>query len=73
METKRLMRSSQDRMIAGVCAGLARYFGVDPVLVRVIFVVLALLGAGGILIYIILWILMPQDEIADSTDKPEQP
>lgn len=57
---KKLTRSEQDRMIAGVCAGLARYFDVDPTLIRIIFVILALLGFGGVILYIILWILMPQ-------------
>lgn len=58
MEEKRLRRSS-DKMIAGVCAGVAEYFGVDPVIVRIIFVGLALAGGPGLLLYIILWIIMP--------------
>lgn len=58
---KKLTRSEQDRMIAGVCAGLAHYFDVDPTLVRIIFVILALLGFGGVILYIILWILMPRE------------
>ena len=61
MEEKKLTRSTTDTMIAGVCAGLANYFGLDPVLMRILFVVLALAGGPGILIYIILWIVMPED------------
>jgi len=61
METeKRLVRSSKDKMVAGVAAGLAEYFNVDPVLMRIAFVVLALLGGPGLLLYIILWIVMPE-------------
>lgn len=57
---KRLYRSESDKVIAGVCAGLAQYFDIDPVLVRVAFVLLALLGGPGILLYIILWIVIPE-------------
>jgi len=58
---KRLYRSMNDKMIAGVCSGLAVYFNLDPVLMRVIFVALALMGGPGILLYIILWIVMPEE------------
>ncbi|GAB4478064.1 MAG: hypothetical protein Kow00124_22030 [Anaerolineae bacterium] len=58
---KKLMRSSTDKMVAGVCGGLAQYLNVDPVLVRVAFVILALAGGPGLLLYIILWIVMPED------------
>jgi phage shock protein PspC (stress-responsive transcriptional regulator) len=60
-ETKKLYRSTTDRKIAGVCAGLGEYFKVDPTLVRLIFVVLALAGGPGVLLYIILWMVMPED------------
>jgi phage shock protein C len=59
MEEKKLRRSS-DKMLAGVCAGVAEYFGIDPVIVRIVFVLLALAGGPGILLYIILWIVMPE-------------
>jgi len=59
METKRFYRSTTDRKIAGVAAGLGEYFDIDPLLVRLIFVILALAGGGGVLIYIILWIITP--------------
>jgi phage shock protein C len=60
---KRLYRSTKDRMLAGVCGGLAEYFEIDPVIMRVLFVVITL-GAGvGILGYIILWIVVPEATI----------
>jgi phage shock protein C len=60
--TKRLYRSSSDRMIAGVCGGLAQYFNVDPVIIRIIAVILLLPGGfPGLLPYIILWIVVPLD------------
>jgi phage shock protein PspC (stress-responsive transcriptional regulator) len=60
METsKRLYRSSTNKVIGGVAAGLGDYFIIDPVLVRVLFVLLAMFGGGGVLIYIVLWIVIP--------------
>ena len=55
-----LRRSKEDRVIAGVCAGLGRYLGIDPVLLRIAFVVLAIAGGGGILLYVVSWILIPE-------------
>ena len=58
---KKLYRSRDDRMIAGVCGGLAEYFSVDPVIVRVIAVLLLFPGgAPGLLPYIVLWIVVPE-------------
>jgi phage shock protein PspC (stress-responsive transcriptional regulator) len=59
---KRLARSKSNRMLFGVCGGLGKYFGIDPTLVRLGFVLLALLDGIGIIIYIILAILMPQED-----------
>jgi phage shock protein C len=56
---KRLHRSSSDRKIAGVCGGIAEYLGWDPTLVRVLWILLTLAGGSGILIYLILWLVMP--------------
>lgn len=61
---KRLYRSKKDRMIAGVCGGLAEYFGIDPVIVRVVTLVLAFGGGGGLLAYIILWVVVPEEPMA---------
>ena len=57
-----LQRSSDDKMIAGVCGGLAQWLGWDPTLVRVLFVAVSIFSAAfpGILVYVILWILMPE-------------
>lgn len=59
--TKKLHRSQRDKIIAGVCAGLAEYFAVDPTIVRLIFILITLLWGSGILIYLILWLLMPKN------------
>ena len=62
MQTRQLRRSRTNRRIAGVCGGLAAYFGIDPTLIRILFVLLALPGgAPGILIYLILWLVMPEE------------
>lgn len=62
-QTKRLTRSTQNGMLAGVCAGLADFFGWDPTLVRVGYVLLSLLSAAfpGLLVYLVLWFIMPQE------------
>ena len=60
MEPKRFYRNTIDKKIAGVAGGLADYFDIDPLLARLIFVILALAGGGGVLIYIILWIVTPE-------------
>jgi len=58
---KRLVRSSSQKMIAGVCGGVAQYLGWDVTVVRLLWIVLTLAGGSGILIYVILWLVMPQD------------
>ena len=57
---RRMYRDPDNRMVAGVCSGMAAYWRVDPTFVRIIFVVLAVFGTAGILIYLILWILLPE-------------
>jgi phage shock protein C len=59
MPTAQLTRSETDRKIAGVAGGMAAYFGVDPTLVRVVWVIVGLMG-WGILAYVIFWIVLPQ-------------
>lgn len=62
MEPKRLYRSRRDRKIAGVCAGIAAYLGIDPVVVRVIaFLMLLPGGAPGLFPYLVLWFLIPEE------------
>jgi phage shock protein C len=63
-ESKKLYRSTSDKMIAGVCGGLAKYFNMDPTLMRVIFVALALIGGPGVILYIILWIFVQEEPAA---------
>ncbi len=58
--TKRFTRSRTDRTVAGVAGGLAEYFDVDATLVRLLFVVGTLLGGPGLVVYIILWLVMPE-------------
>ncbi|WP_438318030.1 PspC domain-containing protein [Candidatus Caldatribacterium sp. SIUC1] len=58
---KRLYRSRRDRILGGVCGGIAEYFGLDPSLVRIVAVLLILVGGGAILAYIIAWILIPEE------------
>jgi phage shock protein PspC (stress-responsive transcriptional regulator) len=53
------MRSSTDKKIAGVCAGLADYFDLDPTIVRVVWLLAILVGGTGILAYLVLWIVLP--------------
>jgi phage shock protein PspC (stress-responsive transcriptional regulator) len=57
-----LLRSRNDRWLAGVCGGIAEWLGWDPTLVRVLYVLVSILSVGfpGILVYITLWILMPE-------------
>ena len=57
-----LRRSRQNRMIAGVCGGLAEWLGWDPTVLRIVYVVVSIVSAAfpGILLYVILWILMPE-------------
>ena len=58
-EVKRLYRSRKDRMLAGICGGIGNYFNTDPTVIRVLFVVAALILGGGLLIYLILWLIIP--------------
>ncbi len=60
MPQKQLTRSASDKMIGGVCGGLAEYFGIDSTLVRVITAFLVFFLGLGPLLYIVLWIVMPQ-------------
>ncbi len=57
---KKLIRSTTDRKIAGVCGGLGEYFGVDPTLIRIGWVVFCLLGGSGLLAYVICALIIPE-------------
>jgi phage shock protein PspC (stress-responsive transcriptional regulator) len=71
--SSRLYRSVHDKMIGGVCGGLANYFDVDIALIRIAFVLLLVFGGGGFLAYVILWIVIPSEPLgftrAGSTGK----
>jgi phage shock protein PspC (stress-responsive transcriptional regulator) len=62
MEQKNLYRSKSDSVIAGVCGGLGEYFNTDPIIFRILFVLAILFGGGGVLVYIILWIAVPEEK-----------
>jgi phage shock protein C len=64
MPTGQLLRSKNDRMIAGVCGGLAKWLGWDPTAVRILYVLVSIFSVAfpGILVYIILAVLMPAEE-----------
>lgn len=63
---KRLYRSKKDKIIAGVCGGLAEYFEVDPTIVRLVFVITLFAGGTGLLAYIIALIVMPEEPMNNS-------
>jgi phage shock protein C len=58
-QPRKLYRSQIDRKLAGVCGGLGEYFNVDVTLVRILFVVLAVCGGAGLVLYLAMWILIP--------------
>ena len=60
----RLYRSKTDVILGGVCAGLGKYLGIDPTWVRLFFVLITLAGGAGVLVYIILWIVVPEESAA---------
>jgi phage shock protein C len=66
-QTKRLYRSRHDRMIGGLCGGLGEYFGIDPTVVRLLFVLATLVGGHGILAYLILLVIVPLEPAEQTT------
>lgn len=62
-QVKRLYRSSRNRMIAGVCGGVAEYFGLDPTAIRLGYVLISVFSAAfpGILVYLIAWLIVPRE------------
>jgi phage shock protein C len=67
---KKLYRSNDQRLLGGVCGGLGEYFNTDPTIVRLLFVAFALLAGGGVLLYLILWLLIPQEPTAEIPEAP---
>ncbi len=69
-ESKRLYRDSNDKMIGGVCSGIAVYLGVDPAIVRILFAIISFGGFGlGVLAYIILWIVLPPRDLENTAGR----
>ncbi|HEU4327063.1 MAG TPA: PspC domain-containing protein [Roseiflexaceae bacterium] len=62
------MRSRNDRIIAGVCGGIARYLNIDPTIVRLVFVLAVFLGGASPLIYLVLWLVMPEERAFTATN-----
>lgn len=58
---KRLYRSRKNQQLAGVCAGVADYLGLDPTIVRLLWVILAIAGGPGVLLYLIMWAIVPEE------------
>ena len=63
MEEKKRLTRSNNKMIGGVRAGLAEYLDIDPTIVRIVWVLMVLFAGFGILLYIILWLIMPKQQI----------
>ena len=68
-----LVRSRDDRVIGGVCGGLGHYLGIDPVLVRIAFVVLAVAGGSGLLAYLLAWLIIPEERPGDAIASTSTP
>ena len=64
--SKRLERKREGRMLAGVCVGLGRYFGIDPTMVRLAFAVASLFGGFGALVYLVAWAVVPEEGETES-------
>jgi phage shock protein C len=57
--SKRLFRSRTEKMVGGVCGGLADYLDIDPTIIRIVWVVVTLMGGAGLLAYLVMWIVVP--------------
>ena len=69
-EPRKLYRSRNQRMVAGVCGGLAEYFNLDATMIRVLFLVLTVVGGSGLVIYLVMWIIVPD---AGKVPPPAEP
>jgi len=72
-EVKKLYRSTDEKILGGVCGGIGNYFGIDPVLVRIGWVVLTFVYGMGLLAYIIAWIIIPQEPERKTVAAPKKP
>lgn len=62
MEDKQLRRSRTDKMVAGICGGLGKYFGLDSTILRLVFVLLMIFAGTGLLAYLIMWLVIPYEK-----------
>ena len=72
MKNKILYKSSKNKMIFGVCGGIAEYFNVDPSLIRILWVLFGFLGGSGILAYIVVAIILPDDNKIENNKSDEK-
>jgi phage shock protein C len=72
-EPRTLYRSRTQRMVAGVCGGLAEYFNIDTTVIRVLFLVLTLFGGSGLVVYVVMWIIVPDASKTPPTTSPPPP
>lgn len=68
-EAPRLTRSETDRLVAGVCGGLGTHFGIDATIVRIVFVLLAVFGGSGVVLYLALWLIVPREAKVDAVPR----
>lgn len=59
---KKITRIEEGKILGGICTGLGKYFEIDPVVFRILFAVLFIFGGSGLLLYIIMWIIIPKDQ-----------
>lgn len=69
---KKLYRSRKDQIIGGVCGGIAEYFGIDPTIVRLAFVLFAFIEGAGVIAYIIAWIIVPERPSTESNNSVDE-
>ena len=65
-QSNKLTRSESDRLLVGVCGGLGEHFGIDATIVRIGFVLLAVFGGSGVILYLALWLIIPRETTADA-------
>ncbi len=74
-ETKRLYRSRSDRMIAGVCAGMGKYLGIDATVIRLLFALLTIFTGvvPGLILFLVMMFIIPDEPLLSPPDQPEPP
>jgi phage shock protein C len=71
---KRLYRLKRDRMLGGVCAGLGEHFDVDPAVIRLVWAVVTIFSIGtGVLVYLLAWIIIPEEDTAGAAPPSSEP